>query len=115
MNSTENKAAIFFANVLLPLRYANLRKGATYLDRGRHRTSYWSDIASRTGGMQQLSDSSADFSSVLGLLGKYWEQRNEGYLLRLLPLLAIIRQDLVATPASHHDAKPLTEFVYPLF
>jgi hypothetical protein len=115
MNSTENKASIFFADVLLPLHYANLRRGVAYLDRNRQRASYWSDIASRTGGMQRLSDPSADFSSVLGLLGKYWEQRNESTLLRLLPLIATFRQDLIAIPASDQDAQPLTEFVYPLF
>lgn len=114
MNSTENKAAIFFADVLLPLRYANLRRGVAYLDRGPQRTSYWSDVASRTGGMQRLPEFSSDFS-MLGLLGKYWEQRNEGDLLRLLPLLGRLRQDVIATPTSDRDAQPLTEFIYPLF
>ena len=117
MNSTNGRAAaIFFADLLLPLRHANLRHGTAYLDRGQRRQSYWSDVASRTGGIERLSSAACDGEALLGSISSYWARRNEQSLLRLVPHLAALRVDLVsAAPMEEHAAERLTEFIYPIF
>jgi hypothetical protein len=117
MNPTENRsAAVFFAEMLLPLRHANVRRGAAYLDRGPRRQGYWGDVASRTGGMERLSGAACDPTALLGQLGNYWTQRNEPDLLQLLPYLERLREELVNTArADDQTGEPVTDFVYPLF
>src|SRR6516225_9587453 len=86
MNSIERRlAATFFADLLLPLRHANLRRGIRYLDRSSKPPGYWGDIVSRTGGLERLSKSACDASVLLRLLGIYWQQNREPYLAQLLP------------------------------
>jgi hypothetical protein len=117
MSSTENQsAAIFFADLLLPLRHANLRRGVAYLDRGPRRESYWGEVASRTGGIERLSASACDAAALLGSLGNYWVRRNEPSMLQLLPYLEALRQELTgAARADHQATQQLEEFNYPLF
>ena len=118
MSSTDPQAAaVFHADLLLPLQRANLRKGVSYLDRGPPRASYWRAIASRTGGVEQLPDA-CDVSVLLERLRDYWVRQNEPALLVLLPHLEKLHQELTGgagrTEQGAVDA-PLTEFVYPMF
>ena len=117
MKPTEDMlAAELFADVLLPLAYANRRRGVAYLDRGPRRQTYWTGIVSRTGGLQRLSGSACDGTAVLALLGEYWERTNPLNLSKLLPSLEELRKQLTAgTPSSDPEQPRLTEFVYPLF
>jgi hypothetical protein len=117
MNSIERRlAATFFADLLLPLRHANLRRGIRYLDRSSKPPGYWGDIVSRTGGLERLSKSACDASVLLRLLGIYWQQNREPYLAQLLPHLERLREDLIKAGISSGPSGPEpTEFVYPLF
>jgi hypothetical protein len=113
MNSTEDQvAAAFFADVLLPLRYANLRGGTDYLDRGNRRSSYWSVVKSRTGGMQRLP--ACDVPSLLRLLGSYWQRGDAPILARMLPDLLELYRKLNAVPGDDGAEPPVSDFVYPL-
>jgi hypothetical protein len=117
MNSIKNTSAtVFFAELLLSLRYANLRRGIAYLDRGPRRESYWGGIASRTGGVMRLPRSACGAANLLESLGEYWERQNEPSLRQLLPNLEALRRDLAGIArADEPGTQPLTEFVYPLF
>jgi hypothetical protein len=108
-------AAIFFADLLLPLRRAQMRRGSAYLDCGPRRESYWSPIASRTGGIEQLSASQCSFSAALALLEKYWSERNERDLLQLVSHLDRLYRDLTAPEVRHESDPTPPDFVYPLF
>ncbi len=114
MNQTERPAAIFFAEFLLPLRYANVRRGVAYLERQK-RPSYWSGIASRTGGMERFSVC-PDARALLASLGAYWAGRHEANLVQLLPHLEKMRQELMGAgrPAEPAEER-LPDFIYPLF
>ena len=118
MSSTDPQAAaVFHAELLLPLQRANLRKGVSYLEHGQPRASYWRDIASRTGGIEQLPDT-CDVHVLLDRLRAYWVQQNQATLLVLIPHLEKLQQDLkgVAAGGGQRDADAtLTEFVYPMF
>lgn len=116
MNLIENTpAAVFFADLLFPLRNANLQSGTTYLDRGSPRNSYWDKIISRTGGVELLPLSSCDLPALLGLLGSYWTRRSELHLMQLLPHLELLSQEVVAVVRPNDALEPpITEFVYPL-
>jgi hypothetical protein len=117
MSSIDNtSAAIFFAELLLPLRYTNLRRGIAYLYRGQRRQSYWGEVASRTGGMERLSSAGCDATALLSSLGGYWVLRHESNLLQLLPHLERLGQELAGTASTKDQAADqLTEFRYPLF
>jgi hypothetical protein len=108
-------AAVFFADLLLPLRRARMRHGSTYLDWGTRRESYWSPIISRTGGMEQLSATQCSFSAALALLEKYWSEQNERDLLQLISHLDRLYRDLTAADLQQESAPTPPEFVYPLF
>ena len=115
MNPTENKAAdVLFAEWLLPLRHANLRRRISYLDCEPRRESYWCGIASRTGGIERLSTRSA--LALLALWAEYLTQRNDADLLQLLPALKALQQELTGAARGTEQAEQrLTEFVYPLY
>jgi hypothetical protein len=118
MSSTDPRAAaVFHAELLLPLQRANLRKGVSYLEHGKLRASYWRGIASRTGGIEQLPDA-CDVRVLLDRLRAHWVQQNQPALLVLLPHLEKLHQELtvVAAGEGRDDTDPpLAEFVYPLF
>jgi hypothetical protein len=117
MNSIERElAAAFFADLLLPLRHANLRRGIRYLDRSSNLPSYWGEVVSRTGGLERLSKSACDASVLLDLLCSYWQRNREPDLPQLLPYLERLRQDLIDAGISNKPSEPEPlEFVYPLF
>jgi hypothetical protein len=92
-----------------------MRRGSAYLDRGPRRESYWSPIASRTGGIEQLSASQCSFTGVLALLEKYWRLRNERDLLQLVAHLKRLHGEMQALPAQEDAGRAVPEFVYPLF
>jgi hypothetical protein len=117
MKPTENRSAeVFFAELLLPLHYANSRRGIVYLDRDRQRQSHWCAVASRTGGMERLESSACGMPALLALLESYWARRNEGSLLQLLPHLEALSQELTGAKREDDQAEAkLTEFIYPLW
>jgi hypothetical protein len=109
-------AAVFYADLLLPLKRAYLRRDVDCPDRRLKRPSYWSAVASRTGGLQRLAESDCNASALLGLLGSYWEQNREIFFPQLLPHLELLRRDLMEAQLSIRPSEPeLTEFMYPLF
>lgn len=115
MNPTEKKAAeLLFAEWLLPLRNANARRRIHYLDGEARRGSYWSAIASRTGGMERLP--ACDAAALLSMLEQYWTEGKESDLLKLLPALQGLQRELTGGAQEAEQAEEqLTEFVYPLF
>lgn len=117
MNPTEiDPAAVFFADLLLSLHNDNRRRGIDYLDRGKRRASYWTGVASRTGGLALVGADACDAAALLGALGEYWSAQKETRLLLLLPHLKALRQNLVAPARADVPRETaLPEFVYPLF
>jgi hypothetical protein len=115
MSSTENAAAIFFADLLLPLHYARLRRGAAYLDRGSRRASYWAPVSSRTGGMERLSAEGYDAAALLALVGKFWETRKETDLLRLALYLETLCRELSGSVRAEQAPDRVPDFIYPMF
>jgi hypothetical protein len=117
MKPTENRSAeVFFAELLLPLHYANARRGIVYLDRDRQRPSHWGAVASRTGGMERLQSSACGMPGLLALLESYWARRNEGSLLQLLPDLQALGRELTGAKRVEDQAEEkLTDFIYPLW
>jgi hypothetical protein len=111
----DTAAAVFFADLLLPLHHANARRAIAYLKRGREGHSHWGEVVSRTGGIERLP-ADCDAALMLNLLARYWRRRNETPLLQLIPHLAALQRKLSGAPHSQENADaPLTEFVYPLF
>lgn len=109
-------AKCFFADLLLPLRNANLRKNVHYLARTAPHTTCWSKVVSRTGGLEKLSASTSNASALFERLGQYWASQNEGNLTKLLPYLVTLRQEMTGSQPQSADQEPkLTEFVYPMF
>jgi hypothetical protein len=117
MNPIEGHAAeVFFAELLLPLRRANLRRGVDYLDGLERGVSHWGRVVSRTGGIERLLGAACDPDHLLEQLGNYWRGRNEPHLEELLPYLRALRQSLLdSSPADPHSERAPTEFVYPLY
>ena len=116
MPTDDTRAEAMFADWLLPLGYANRRRGIAYLERGPRRQSYWAPVISRTGGLERLSGAGCEPAAMLASLGDYWKRTNEPSLPKLLPSLEELRQQLAgATPTKNPEEQGLTEFVYPLF
>ena|SRR5579863_10346876 len=110
------RAKCFFADLLLPLRHANVRRGVHYLTRTAPKTTCWSKVVSRTGGLEKLSAATSNGSALLGRLGQYWASQNDGNLTKLLPYLVSFRQEMAESHPQSADLGPqLTEFVYPMF
>ena len=108
-------ARSFFAELLLPLKHANMRKNVRYLNCAP-KDSYWEEVASRTGGLERLSAASCTGSALLESLGRYWLTRNDANLPKLLLYLIALRQEIVESRPVEEQKEPrLTEFVYPLF
>ena len=119
MSSTDDlqAAAVFHAELLLPLQRANLRKGVRYLERGKPGASYWREVASRTGGVEELPGE-CDVGVLLGRLREYWVRRDEASLLVLLPYLERLQRELTAggvDAGKGGGEEGVTEFVYPMF
>jgi hypothetical protein len=109
-------AKFFFADLLLPLKYANTRRNVLYLSRTAKAGSYWEPVVSRTGGLEKLTAASSGGSVLLELLGQYWAKQNDKNLAKLLPYLVELRREIVESHAVEDNQEPrLSEFVYPLF
>jgi hypothetical protein len=117
MSQTKNHlASIFFANLLLPLHFFNIRKGTNYLDRDACRSSYWGAVVSRTGGVAKVDIASCDAKALLVELGEFWLRNKDADLLCLVPHLEALRQGLADREEAKSDQESsLTEFVYPLW
>jgi hypothetical protein len=106
----------FFADLLLPLKYANTRRNVHYFSRIAPQAACWQPVISRTGGLQKLSASSSRGLALLELLGEYWVSQKDSNLPKLLPYLVTLRRELVESlPAGDEQEPRLTEFVYPIF
>jgi hypothetical protein len=120
MNKTERvDPRSFFADFLIPLRYANVRKNINYLDRSRPKDTYWGAIESRTGGLEWRSATDVDSSKLIESLGHYWRRQNDPNLPKLVPYIIALREmitrQLQEQPnRDDREASP-AEFVYPLF
>jgi hypothetical protein len=106
----------FFAELLLPLRRATLRKGIHFLKLTDEPESYWAPVASRTGGLEKLSAAECDGGRLLDRLERYWTARGDAYLPKLVPHLSALRLELLDTRTAEAAAEPrLGNFVYPIF
>jgi hypothetical protein len=109
-------AKCFFADLLLPLSYANARRNVCYLDRTAKSGSYWGPVVSRTGGLEKLTAESSSGPALLELLGQYWVKQNDRNLPKLLPYLVALRSEIVESHPDKANQEPrLSEFVYPIF
>jgi len=84
----------FFADLLLPLKRANMRKGVYYL-RLLQGESSWGNIASRTNGLEKLSIARGGAVGILELLGQYWATQDDRNLPKLIPELLALRQKIM--------------------
>ena len=113
MNSTDwEAAAIFFAEWLLSLRHANERRRIHYLERNAPRESHWAGIATRTGGIEELPPTARAVPPLLESLGRYWGP--ESSLVKLLPQLGKLHEDLTNAAEDRGIGPALSEFTYPL-
>lgn len=118
MSRTKSDAAgLFYADWLLPLRHANLRRQVQYFARNFQsgRESYWERPTSRTGGIEALSPSTQSATALLERLGDYWCSRDEGMLTLLLPELAALRANILRSGAATDEAVArVPDFIYPM-
>jgi len=106
----------FFAEVLLPLRYANLRRRVSYLQREVGAAGNWCPVVSRTGGLERLSAENAGAAAMIERLGRHWELEGDPHLPKLVPLLQDLRRELFETRPAYANTEPeLPEFVYTMF
>ena len=117
MNSTDQvPARSFVAELLLPLKRANMRKNIFYLNRDARKSSHWEPVVSRTGGMERLSLIKSSGPALLASLEQYWRRNNDVNLPKLLPYLLALRQQIIEMGVVKNEKEPrLSEFVYPLF
>jgi hypothetical protein len=109
-------AKFFFAELLLPIKHANTRKGIRYLRVGSPGSSTWQAVSSRTGGMERLSASKCAATALLDSLNLYWANQKDSNLLKLLPYIVALRQELIDKPPAEDNAEGhVPDFVYPLF
>jgi len=105
----------FFAEFLLPLRRSNARKAVHYLKLDREPTSYWMPVATRTGGIRELSADKAGGAALIEELGGYWAAQGDSNLPKLVSHLLALRRGIVESgPAEEAAASELSDFVYPL-
>ena len=117
MNSTERVSArSFVAELLLPLKRANMRNNIRYVNCDARKSTHWEPVVSRTGGMERLSLINNSGPALLASLEQYWRSNNDVNLPKLLPYLLALRQQIIETRPVESDKEPrLSEFVYPLF
>jgi hypothetical protein len=117
MSSIDAAADKFFAEMLLSLRQAMQRRGASFYPAGPDAaaSSYWEPVAARGTGVAELAPGAEDGSAMVRALGAYWEAEGERMLPRLIPGLEALRGTAMAPDAGDKDeATKITEFVYPL-
>ena len=116
MNPTDaNPEAVFFADWLLPLSQANLRRRVAYLKREDDAESYWEPVVSRGDGLQHLTPNACRAPALLGALDQYWERTDATGLRRLTPELRKLTREMASGPSGKRDDGVVAEFVYPLY
>ena len=108
----------FFADVLLPLRQARLRRGLEYFPRGTdaQAASYWEPVATRTGGLRCHSMTDAEGSALLAALAEHWLGSGDADLASLLDEIEALRKRLhEAAPPETARASAPSYSAYPLF
>ena len=114
------EARNFFAEWLLPLKHARLRRGQHYFPTAPDAQvqSYWQAPVSRGGGLQRCPLTEADASALLAALSPYWLAQGDADLSMLGEALESLRQQLTqdAGPASSMDRPRSPSYsAYPLF
>ncbi len=116
MNPTDaNPEAVFFADWLLPLSQANLRRRVAYLKREGDAESFWEPVVSRGGGVQRLAPDARDVPALLSALDQYWERADTTGLRRLTPELRKLTRAMAKAASVPRDDGVVAEFVYPLY
>jgi hypothetical protein len=106
----------FFANLLLPLKHANIRTNVCYLSRVPQGESYRGAIVSRTNGLERLSVTRSGGAFLLESPAEPWATQNERNLPKPVPHLSVLRQGPIGSPPIEDQRENhLKEFVYPLF
>ena len=118
--SGHREAQSFFAEWLLPLKHARLRRGQHYFQSVPDATapSYWQSPESRSGGLQRCSLAEADASALLAALAPHWLAQGDADLAMLSEALESLRQQLSrqADCVSSSDKPRSPSYsAYPLF
>jgi hypothetical protein len=116
MHQTERvDLEVFFAEFIMPLNRANILRDIHYLNWARS-DSYWGKVVSRTTGIESISKEGIDAPALIRSLGEYWEGQSDQGLVKLIPYILLLREELVrARNVEVKPDAPCTEFVYPLF
>jgi hypothetical protein len=114
------EARNFFAEWLLPLKHARLRRHQHYfqISPDAQAQSYWQAPASRGTGCQRCMLAEADASALLAALPPHWLAQGDADLAMLAEALESLRQQLTqeADPASSMDRSRSPSYsAYPLF
>jgi hypothetical protein len=119
-DSGHREAKSFFADWLLPLKHARLRRGQHYF----HTTpdaataSYWQPPTSRSGGLQHCPLAEADASALLAALPQHWLAQGDADLAMLSDALESLRHQLTqesnSAPSTDSPRSP-SYSAYPLF
>ena len=114
------EAKSFFAEWLLPLKHARLRRGQRYFltEPDAAAASYWQPPTSRSGGLLRCPLAEADASALLAALPQHWLAQGDADLAMLSDALESLRQQLTreadSAPASDRPRSP-SYSAYPLF
>jgi hypothetical protein len=114
------EACNFFAEWLLPLKHARLRRHQHYFQTmpDAQAPSYWQAPASRGVGLQRCPLAEADASALLAALSPYWLAQGDADLAMLADALESLRQQLAqdANSAASMDRPRSPSYsAYPLF
>ena len=114
------EARNFFAEWLLPLKHARLRRHQHYFQAmpDSQAQSYWQAPASRAGGLQRCALTEADASALLAALSPHWLAQGDADLAMLADALESLRQQLAqeADPTTSMDRPRAPSYsAYPLF
>jgi len=119
-NEGRREACNFYAEWLLPLKHARLRRGQHYFHArpDAQIPSYWLAPASRSGGIQRCPLQEADPGGLLAALAPHWLAQGDADLAMLSEALESLRQQLTqdAEPSSGVDRPRSPSYsAYPLF
>jgi hypothetical protein len=119
-NEGRREASSFFAEWLLPLKHARLRRGQHYFQTrpDAQVPSYWQAPESRGGGLQRCPLQEADAGALLAALATHWLAQGDADLAMLSEALESLRQQLAqdADPSASADRPRAPSYsAYPLF
>jgi hypothetical protein len=117
---SHREAKNFFADWLLPLKHARLRRGQRYFQTKPDpaTASYWQPPTSRSSGLQRCPLAEADASALLAALPQHWLAEGDADLAMLSDALESLRQQLTrdADSAAPTDRPRSPSYsAYPLF